>query len=427
MMLTRLRRLCITGIACYAGLVVAAENKRNMMVPYPYNANNAVLDYNLGVTKYKEGDYQTARDTFGRIDPSSPVAAYAYYNIALSHLRQKNNEAALEWLSRSKSVSTDHEFASLLTELMTDIDGETGNDGKNRRNRTASWRDFVNPRSYQFNASVSASVGYRSDERLDAKIASLRTSDTPTNLATRFYLTSAKNRFEFYSMANTSSAQSNSPPTSYGANWQLTNRFYTVENNVFLGYENVTFPQDALLTRYSTGATLRTSPFGVFQTFALVRYQKADSNDATLSPQLGNETSVQLGETVRIGKQLWSLTYQIDDTNKNGIRYQGQNLLSLSFKRFTYNVSHLWQIGDRFDLQNSVSFARVYYKQAEQVKGMGRIVRDDELFNYDATLGYAFSKHWRTTLSYSFYQDRPNIIKYWTQNRVGSLGLTWTY
>jgi len=105
-----------------------------------------LIYYNLGSVCYKLKQFEQSGVYFNKLVNDEKLAALAYYNLALIENKQGNNESAIHFFNRSKAVSTDLQFSTLVDQQLLKLKthaAEKALPGKDKTTKQKDWHAYI--------------------------------------------------------------------------------------------------------------------------------------------------------------------------------------------------------------------------------------------------------------------------------------------
>lgn len=398
--------------------------------PYPQQRNqnrgptsasaerSPALYYNLGVTEYQQGNYNLAREAFSNIEETASIAPQAYYNVALSYLRQDAPDEAIEWLIRSKRVSTDREFIQILDSVIDELKNSPDPDPNQ------GLLGFLQNKT-KTNLFVTTQYGVKTNSYVDRSQAPSEPAQFQRSSAD-IQIRSGKSLFRLTGGNRNPGLNLYTSDSHYFAILQHSIKMFDINNQISSSYDRDLISGHALFKRT---AAFSTTPFERThsRTTATIQYSQFTTESEKLKPLAGNNYTAQLGQHFFNYKHRFSASLQIDDTTRNGYSHLGEKLISLSGRQLTFSISIDSSITSRVQYMGNTYFSTLAYKDPEYLGSSRWKTRYDELVNIENSLSYSINNYMQLTAGHIFHQLKPNIDKYWMQSNTYQASISVSY
>jgi len=375
-----------------------------------------VLDYNLGVSYYRLGQYSEARKLFTRLVKEPKFTHLAYYNLGLIANKTGNERSATDWFLRTYDNTTDANLKSLSARALKRL----GIDAK-KGSATKKWSGFA-----------AANAGYDSNVKLanEDLVGVVGESDNSLDImgvgnywlrggredGTRLFFSADVQKYQTQSNYDFSQFQSGLSRFGKLGDWNM--RFTGSWNESYLGGNNYQriFGGEAR-GRYGLGNGK----------YLRLRYRLnyITATDAAFEALEGWRHQFRAGMQFKQGVHRFRVYYQLD-LNDRSDRVRATGFNSFSPTRHALRALAYLRPGKKWKGRLDARYRFSGYNDATtDTRIVTRpVTREDTQLRLGARLGYNFAKYWDVEGRYTYYDNSSNINVNSYKRSVVNLGIS---
>jgi Tfp pilus assembly protein PilF len=371
--------------------------------------------YNLAVCYYRTGAYSQAEQNFLSTARFPAMKAVAYYNLGLLSLKKNDPASAEAWLNKSLAASSDEKLNYLVSEALSEIEGDEGGSRRADIGLVSKWSGVM-----------FAGIGYDDNVTLDNSDLVLVSKQSATVAElfanTQGVLSGTENngllfKGSFYADVNNGHNEINIAELEGGLH--LADRVGRWQNEYGLNLSHSTLGGDAYLDKAGIDLSTSARLSGLFRLDMRLRLRSIRSRDALYDPLEGSSQDIRVAGKWSPDKvQDFRLYYQLYNNDRNDFT-TATRFSSYSNTRHRIRAEYKFRFMPRYGLRLATEYRLSDYK-GENIEAGGEVIRRrDDRIKLLLGLGYSWSRDILLGVKYEYVSNDSNIDRFdYVSNRV---------
>lgn len=368
------------------GVKYFKQKKYKTALRYFINAKKAgmkksSLDYNIGVSQYKLGQYKNSEKTFQRLSKKTKFRQIAYYNLALIAEKNKQKTTAIKWYKKAVINNQDKKITQLANSQLDKLLKRK----KIRRSNTIANISLALGNDDNITNTTLNSPTNKSDfyQEVFAYIKAPLTNKVnfKGSLLLINYNTVTTENFMFYSAGLDYTLRTN--------NWKIIPEFSLLQSNY-----NQTAYQNISDFKMTGRQQLKNNAYLALR----YRYSNIQSQNVLYDYLQGNRHQFRVEYKNKTNSGRLRLRYQLETNQRNNSATANYSPTRHSLRaRLKHNLNNNWKLSEE-----------VGYRISQYGDALG-VTRNDKRLRLRIIASKKLSKKWKSGVRYSYTSNDSNI------------------